>query len=100
MAEYSVREAAARLWGDTGMRQLEGKTMLQTATAQEIRRIAQPIGELASKCDWIDDGFDLRKCAVLSVISQLAYCAISADERDRRNRAKLVPCEMYQRLLL
>src|SRR5207302_9275549 len=67
--------------------------MLRTVMADEIKKIAQTIRQFAAGCDWSGDAFDLRKCAVLSVISQLAYCAIGADERERRNRAKLVPCE-------
>ena len=35
-----------------------------------------------------------------TIVAHLAYCAVGTDEKERRNRAKVVPCRVYQDLLV
>jgi Lipase (class 3) len=43
--------------------------------------------------------FDLTLAGALALIANLAYCTPDAKECERKNRAKVVPCELYARLL-
>jgi len=43
--------------------------------------------------------FDPIKNGASAIVAHLAYCAIGADEREHRIRAKVVPCRVYQELV-
>lgn len=76
--------------------------MIRTATETEIANVACGLWALLN-----DHGawsgprgeFSLVRSGACAIAAHLAYCAIGADERERRNRAKVVPCGVYQRLI-
>lgn len=63
--------------------------------------MAGPLWLLIGQSSWpANPGkFDVTRNAAASIAAHLAYCAIGADERERKNRAKVIPCEVYQRLV-
>ncbi|MEA2861909.1 MAG: hypothetical protein QOC72_3948 [Methylobacteriaceae bacterium] len=74
--------------------------MLRPASREEVRAIALPLYLLLNSAHKQKDDFDIVLAGALSIVANLAYCAIGAEERERRIRAKLVPCQLYERLLL
>jgi hypothetical protein len=75
--------------------------MLRTASEAEVRKVAAPLRLVINQATWPGNPgeFDLLKNGACSVVAHLAYCAIGADERERRIRAKVIPCRVYQELL-
>lgn len=76
--------------------------MIRTATETEIANVACPMWALLNDYSaWSGPPgqFNLTKSAVCAIVAHLAYCTIGADEKERRNRAKVVPCGAYQRLI-
>jgi len=75
--------------------------MIRTASQEEIRRVAAPLWTMVNGVRWYDgnSNFDIVKCGITSIVAHLAYCAIDADEREKTIRAKVVPCELYSKLL-
>ena len=76
--------------------------MLRPVTEKELKDLVRPLWLLKNNCRWDDRqvGFDQVKCGVHAIISHLAYCDIDNDERRYADRAKVVPCELFQRLLV
>jgi hypothetical protein len=76
--------------------------MLRTAAREEIRNVAAPLWLLINHSLWPakPGEFDVIRNGASSIVAHLAYCAIGADEREKRNRAKVVPCEVFQKLLI
>lgn len=75
--------------------------MLREAAREEVRKVAGPLFLLlkAALNSGDFDRFNIARSAVCSIVAHLAYCAIGADEKERRNRAKVVPCLLFQELL-
>jgi hypothetical protein len=76
--------------------------MIRTATETEITNVACGLWALLNDYGaWSGSRgeFNLVKSGACAIVAHLAYCAIGADERERRNRAKVVPCGVYQRLI-
>lgn len=75
--------------------------MAKISSRDEIRAIAAPLWLLVNAVDWYSESgaFDIVKCGAMAIVSQIAYCAIDADESKRTARAKVIPCMTYQRLL-
>jgi hypothetical protein len=76
--------------------------MIRTAATTEIQNVACGLWALLNRgASWPGAAgqFDLVKSAACAIVAHLAYCAIGADEMERRNRAKVVPCGVYQRLI-
>jgi hypothetical protein len=76
--------------------------VIRMASETEILNVAAPLWWLLGHdASWpgVVGEFDLVKSAAAAVVAHLAYCAIGADERERRNRAKVVPCRVYHSLL-
>jgi pimeloyl-ACP methyl ester carboxylesterase len=48
--------------------------------------------------DWKDASFTWEKCFVASIMSEAAYHELPGFELRDRTRAKLIPCDVYQRL--
>jgi|SRR5580704_12482802 hypothetical protein len=77
--------------------------MIRDATREEIRKVAAPLWPLVNQQpNWPGNlnKFDLIKSGACSIVAHMAYCAIGADEREKRNRAKVIPCRVYQDILL
>src|SRR5262245_48615002 len=66
--------------------------VIRMASENEIQNVAAPLWSLLNGTLWPGVGgeFDLVKSAASAVVAHLAYCAIGADEKERRNRAKVV----------
>lgn len=76
--------------------------MIRTAAETEIRNVAAPLWYLLNYgASWpgVAGEFDLVKSGASAIVAHLAYCAIGADEKEQHNRAKVVPCRVYQKLL-
>ena len=75
--------------------------MLRNAAREEIRNVAAPLWLLINSTSWPGNRgeFDIIKNGASTITAHLAYCAIGADEREQRNRAKVVPCRAFQDLL-
>jgi hypothetical protein len=52
------------------------------------------------RANWADNSHDWAKAYVCSLFSILAYAVIPPVELERVGRISIVPCELYQRLLL
>lgn len=78
-----------------------GGVMLRDASRNEVRRVAAPLWLLVNHSLSPDDfnSLNVTRRAACSIVAHLAYCAIGADERERRNRAKVVPSHVFQELL-
>jgi hypothetical protein len=77
--------------------------MIRTVAGTEIRNVACPLWALLnSSASWPGSPgqFNLVQSAACAIVAHLAYCAIGADEREQRNRAKIVPCRVYQTLIM
>src|SRR6266852_10004752 len=76
--------------------------MLRNAARDEIQKVAAPLWLLINQTRWPSNAgeFDIIKNGASAVVAHLAYCAIGADEKERRNRAKVIPCRVYQDLVL
>ncbi len=76
--------------------------MLRVASREEVRKVGAPLHLLLNQASWPGNrgAFDILKNGASSIVAHLAYCAIGADERERRNRAKVVPCRVFQDLLV
>lgn len=76
--------------------------MIRTAAKEEVLSVACPLwtflNHYASRSG-VPGQFNLVKSAACAIVAHLAYCAIGADERERHNRAKVVPCRVYQTLI-
>jgi hypothetical protein len=77
------------------------KPQLRPASKAEVIAIARPLWVLLNQHGQHKDDptIDVVLAAALGLVANLAYCAIDADERERSNRAKLIPCLLHQRLL-
>lgn len=73
--------------------------MLRPVSADEIRDIILQSHRFIGGCDWSDLGFSLEKAALGAILSQIAYCAVSDEEREAATRAKLVPSEIFERIV-
>jgi hypothetical protein len=75
--------------------------MLRDAGREEIRKVALPLWTLLHSTQWPGQpgAFDPIKNGACAIVAHLAYCAVGDDERERKNRAKVVPCRVYQELL-
>jgi hypothetical protein len=75
--------------------------MIRNASREEVRNVAGPLWTLINNSAWParPGTFDVTRNGAASIAAHLAYCAIGADEREQRNRAKVIPCEVYQRLV-
>lgn len=73
--------------------------MLRPVTDKEIKEIILRSHHFMGRCDWDDLGFALPKAALGAILSQIAYCAVRNDEREAATRAKLVPSELFQRIV-
>lgn len=73
--------------------------MLRPVSSDEIKKIIEQSHQFMGRCDWSDLGFGLEKAALGAILSQIAYCAVSSDEREAATRAKLVPSELFQRIV-
>jgi hypothetical protein len=77
--------------------------MLRAATEKEVRGIAQPLWLLINQSSAptapTASSFDLTLAGALALIANLAYCTPDADEYERKNRAKVVPCGLFARIL-
>jgi hypothetical protein len=75
--------------------------MLRDAARDEVRKVAAPLWLLVNQslapADF--DEFNIIRSGACSVVAHLAYCAIGADEKERKSRAKVVPCSIFQQLL-
>lgn len=78
------------------------KAPVVTATRQDVQRLAKPLWLLINGCNWSmpPDQFEHLKCAVLGLVAQLAYCSPTEEEKEHPHRARLVPCALYQRLMV
>jgi len=76
--------------------------MIRIASRDEIRNVVAPLWLLINQSLWSRNvgEFDIIKNGASTIAAHLAYCAIDADEKERRNRAKVIPCRVYQDLLL
>ncbi len=76
--------------------------MLQSLPREEVRLVGGPLWLLINESHWPDDPgrFNITRNAASSILAHLAYCAIGEDERDDHSRARLVPCEVFQRLVV
>ncbi len=73
---------------------------LRTATQADLARLVAPLWLLINGCDWgKPDRFEHLKCAVLGLVSELAYCSPTEEEKENPHRARLVPCMLYQMLI-
>jgi hypothetical protein len=76
------------------------KPLLRTATQADVARLVAPLWLLVNGCDWGKPApFEHLKCAVLALVSQLAYCSPTEEEKENPHRARLVPCMLYQMLI-
>ena len=75
--------------------------MLKVVLKDEIERIAQPLWLLINQTTWSEPEheYDAIKCAALSIIANLAYCDVSAEERRNPSRAKVVPSAIFQEII-
>jgi hypothetical protein len=75
--------------------------MLRTVSKDEVRKVAAPLWLLVNNAKWPGNAgeFDRLKNGASAIVAHLAYCAIGVDEKERRIRAKVVPCRVYQELL-
>jgi hypothetical protein len=53
-----------------------------------------------NKCKWDEEGFDIAKCALLALVSQLAYLSVTEAERGNRRRATVIPSYLFQRAVV
>jgi lipase (class 3) len=82
--------------------------MLAVASKDDIRKIGEPLNLLINQTSWPRPNYDVRTSGIfdvirsgaLAIVAHLSYCAIGSDERKHPHRAKVVPCRVYQRLLL
>ncbi|GFE65562.1 lipase family protein [Litoreibacter roseus] len=76
--------------------------MLQPASREEVRQVGGPLWLLINQSHWSRERgqFKVTRNAASSILAHLAYCAIGEEERNNHSRAKLVPCEMFQRLVI
>jgi lipase (class 3) len=74
---------------------------VRTISEAEVRKVAAPLWLLINQTQWPGTvgQFDLIKNGASAIVAHLAYCAIGADEKEHRIRAKVVPCRVYQELL-
>ena len=75
--------------------------MLRNAAENEVRDVAAPLQMLLNGSDWPKKPglFNPMRNGAASIVAHLAYSAIGSDERERKNRAKIVPCYLYQKLI-
>jgi hypothetical protein len=75
--------------------------MIRDVSREEVRNVAGPLWLLINQSSWpANPGkFDVTRNGAASIAAHLAYCAIGADERERKNRAKVIPCGVYQKLV-
>ena len=71
--------------------------MLRDAGREEIRKVTLPLWTLLHSTQWPGQpgAFDPIKNGACAIVAHLAYCAVGDDERERKNRAKVVPCRVY-----
>ena len=76
--------------------------MIRIASQDEIRNVIAPLWLLINQTSWSRNlgEFDIIKNGASTILAHLAYCAINADEKERRNRAEVIPCRVYQDLIL
>jgi hypothetical protein len=76
--------------------------MIRTVGREEIRAVAAPLWLIMNGTLWPGQAgaFDIVKNGASTIVAHLAYCAVGTDEKERRNRAKVVPCRVYQDLLV
>jgi hypothetical protein len=77
--------------------------MIRSVAETEIRNVACPLWTLLNPhALWPGSPgqFNLVQSATCAIVAHLAYCAIGADEMERRNRAKVVPCRVFQTLIM
>jgi hypothetical protein len=74
---------------------------VRDAGRELIRSVAAPLRTIINGTRWPgEDGeFDVLKNGASTIIAHLAYCAITEEERAKRNRATVVPCRIYQELV-
>jgi len=60
----------------------------------------QEASKLASSLNWADSAFSWEKSHVAALISALAYEYIAPFEIEDAERAKLIPCESYQKKII
>lgn len=75
--------------------------MIRGVNEEELRRIGLMLWSIKNSCSWAaNDESDIVPRALCAVIvAQISYCFITDDERQRRNRAKVVPSEWYYELI-
>lgn len=74
---------------------------IRTTRREDIERLAKPLWLLLNACSWKSDAtsFDQLKSAALGIVAHLAYCDVDSEEIRYRYRAKVTPCEIYQRII-
>lgn len=72
---------------------------VRPVTAAEIRKLFDEGRSLLHQCDWSDRDFSLHKAAFGAILAQIAYCTATEDEREAALRAKLVPSDLFQRIV-
>jgi hypothetical protein len=73
---------------------------IRPMTEAEVRNIIEQARWFVGRCDWSDPGFSAEKSAFGAILAQIAYCAVSPEERQAAARAKvLAPSETFERTI-
>ncbi|GGX95801.1 hypothetical protein GCM10007160_24280 [Litchfieldella qijiaojingensis] len=75
--------------------------MIRAVNEDEFRRIGLMLWGIKNSCSWaLNEGKDVVPRALCAVIvAQISYCFITDDEREHRNRAKVVPSDWHYTLI-
>lgn len=73
---------------------------VRRVTEAEIRSMIDQARWFLGRCEWPDPDFSLEKAAFGAILAEIAYCAISPEERQEAARAKiLVPSEIFRSIV-
>ena len=74
--------------------------MIRTAEEEWVRELGRPLYLLINQSRNHELGiFSPVRAGAAAIVAHLAYCTISDEERADVERATIVPCEVFQRII-
>jgi hypothetical protein len=78
----------------------QSRERLRILLSKKLRILLDTALALVRSINWNDNRFDQGKARCLALFSEISYYKITEEEYRRPRRAKVVPCETYQRAIV
>jgi len=75
--------------------------VIRSVNEEELRRIGLILRSIKNSCSWElnDEKDSVPRALCAAIVAQISYCLIKDDERERHNRAKVVPSDWHYQLV-